>query len=74
MKGPEAAGCQRCFSRTGAAVTLHPITEPSDGIAALRYNASRPTRPFARRNCFDLFPGYLKAAIPTLLSRMQQRA
>ena len=34
----------------------YPITEPSDGIVALRYNASTPTRPFARRNRFDLYP------------------
>lgn len=73
MKGPEVAGCQQCFYGIGTAVTLHPITEPSDGIAALRYNASRPTRPSARRNCFDLSTGYLKTAIPIILSQKHSR-
>ena len=33
----------------------YPITEPSDGIAAFRYNVSRHTRLVARKICFDLF-------------------
>ena len=55
IKGVELAGCKKCLYKKGAAESLHPITEISHGIAALKYSASRLPRPFARRNCFNLF-------------------
>ena len=54
-KGAELAGCKKCLYKKGTAESLHPITEISHGTAALKYSASRLPRPFARRNCFDLF-------------------